>query len=182
MESGIQLCIAELLQQWVHTLTGVHITYIPGTESDSNPHSRAADRVNIDNSAFWVVNGRKAPKIAITLPGLRLGSPSSSARRRLLGLLYASRAAARRTLSKDTLQAQKRQKLTTASTPHTIDSRVLTSAIVLPGVGQSCEQGQHGERRRGDGGLLFVGRDGSCLLYTSPSPRDRTRSRMPSSA
>ena len=28
-----------------------------------------------------------------------------------------------------------------------------------------------------------IGRDwGSCLLYTSPSPRDRTRSRMPSSA
>jgi len=25
-------------------------------------------------------------------------------------------------------------------------------------------------------------RDMSCLLYTSPSPRDRTRSRMPSSA
>jgi len=24
--------------------------------------------------------------------------------------------------------------------------------------------------------------NGSCLLYTSPSPRDRTRSRMPSSA
>ena len=23
---------------------------------------------------------------------------------------------------------------------------------------------------------------GTCLLYTSPSPRDRTRSRMPSSA
>ena len=28
------------------------------------------------------------------------------------------------------------------------------------------------------GGALFR----SCLLYTSPSPRDRTRSRMPSSA
>ena len=28
------------------------------------------------------------------------------------------------------------------------------------------------------GGLL----PGTCLLYTSPSPRDRTRSRMPSSA
>ena len=27
-----------------------------------------------------------------------------------------------------------------------------------------------------------VGIDTSCLLYTSPSPRDRTRSRMPSSA
>ena len=26
------------------------------------------------------------------------------------------------------------------------------------------------------------GNDGGCLLYTSPSPRDRTRSRMPSSA
>ena len=27
------------------------------------------------------------------------------------------------------------------------------------------------------GGLFYI-----CLLYTSPSPRDRTRSRMPSSA
>ena len=30
--------------------------------------------------------------------------------------------------------------------------------------------------------LLFVGCAMICLLYTSPSPRDRTRSRMPSSA
>ena len=30
--------------------------------------------------------------------------------------------------------------------------------------------------------LLTVARATSCLLYTSPSPRDRTRSRMPSSA
>ena len=29
---------------------------------------------------------------------------------------------------------------------------------------------------------LLHGRNGPCLLYTSPSPRDRTRSRMPSSA
>ena len=28
----------------------------------------------------------------------------------------------------------------------------------------------------------YVDVDFSCLLYTSPSPRDRTRSRMPSSA
>ena len=27
-----------------------------------------------------------------------------------------------------------------------------------------------------------INRNNSCLLYTSPSPRDRTRSRMPSSA
>ena len=32
------------------------------------------------------------------------------------------------------------------------------------------------------GGSLLVFREGNCLLYTSPSPRDRTRSRMPSSA
>ena len=28
----------------------------------------------------------------------------------------------------------------------------------------------------------LLGLSGTCLLYTSPSPRDRTRSRMPSSA
>ena len=33
-----------------------------------------------------------------------------------------------------------------------------------------------------DMALLRHGGMGSCLLYTSPSPRDRTRSRMPSSA
>ena len=30
--------------------------------------------------------------------------------------------------------------------------------------------------------MRFVAVDKNCLLYTSPSPRDRTRSRMPSSA
>ena len=29
---------------------------------------------------------------------------------------------------------------------------------------------------------MYAGRLSGCLLYTSPSPRDRTRSRMPSSA
>ena len=32
----------------------------------------------------------------------------------------------------------------------------------------------------GDKRIVCLGED--CLLYTSPSPRDRTRSRMPSSA
>ena len=32
------------------------------------------------------------------------------------------------------------------------------------------------------GGKNWPGRDSSCLLYTSPSPRDRQKSRMPSSA
>ena len=31
-------------------------------------------------------------------------------------------------------------------------------------------------------GIIQPQRAGCCLLYTSPSPRDRTRSRMPSSA
>ena len=31
-------------------------------------------------------------------------------------------------------------------------------------------------------GLIGCGRRGTCLLYTSPSPRDATLSRMPSSA
>ena len=30
--------------------------------------------------------------------------------------------------------------------------------------------------------VLYGKYSGTCLLYTSPSPRDRTRSRMPSSA
>ena len=30
--------------------------------------------------------------------------------------------------------------------------------------------------------VAVIVNDMSCLLYTSPSPRDRTRSRMPSSA
>ena len=38
----------------------------------------------------------------------------------------------------------------------------------------------YGEEVKFGGGKVI--RDGICLLYTSPSPRDRTRSRMPSSA
>ena len=39
----------------------------------------------------------------------------------------------------------------------------------------------HGANRLGASALMQGLADG-CLLYTSPSPRDRTRSRMPSSA
>ena len=33
-----------------------------------------------------------------------------------------------------------------------------------------------------DDAVFCIKRNDGCLLYTSPSPRDRTRSRMPSSA
>ena len=38
----------------------------------------------------------------------------------------------------------------------------------------------HAGGRGKSGGVQLI--DNACLLYTSPSPRDRTRSRMPSSA
>src|SRR5664280_1869345 len=46
------------------------------------------------------------------------------------------------------------------------------------------ENFRFGHRAKGTGDLLreLGPRFGFCLLYTSPSPRDRTRSRMPSSA
>ena len=38
------------------------------------------------------------------------------------------------------------------------------------------------EAAEGGGEVLYDSLEGSCLLYTSPSPRDATLSRMPSSA
>ena len=38
------------------------------------------------------------------------------------------------------------------------------------------------ETKRLQVGMIGFDPAGGCLLYTSPSPRDRTRSRMPSSA
>ena len=46
--------------------------------------------------------------------------------------------------------------------------------------------GVRGVTMRGEGGIFCAGGDlkmfKTCLLYTSPSPRDRQKSRMPSSA
>ena len=36
--------------------------------------------------------------------------------------------------------------------------------------------------KEGDRFIIAAGGEGGCLLYTSPSPRDRQKSRMPSSA
>ena len=42
--------------------------------------------------------------------------------------------------------------------------------------------GVYNEEKKFDKALECIEILNSCLLYTSPSPRDRTRSRMPSSA
>ena len=55
----------------------------------------------------------------------------------------------------------------------------------LPGVGPKSAQRMvlHLLERNRDGGIMLADiMAKACLLYTSPSPRDRTRSRMPSSA
>ena len=54
--------------------------------------------------------------------------------------------------------------------------------VPLEGRGFGADPGNRHEegRVRDEGGGVAV--VGVCLLYTSPSPRDRTRSRMPSSA
>ena len=57
------------------------------------------------------------------------------------------------------------------SARHALDSEIhFASSLALLGFGENSLQ------------ILLTEQARSCLLYTSPSPRDRTRSRMPSSA
>ena len=49
-----------------------------------------------------------------------------------------------------------------------------------PDQGERPVRGYRGQTVTAD--LAIAVKDGGCLLYTSPSPRDRTRPRMPSSA
>ena len=52
------------------------------------------------------------------------------------------------------------------------------------GTGKTAGRGHKGQKSRTGGGVRagFEGGQMPCLLYTSPSPRDATLSRMPSSA
>ena len=48
--------------------------------------------------------------------------------------------------------------------------------------GVAVVTGEHGYLLNKDGAVVDVVGYRTCLLYTSPSPRDRQKSRMPSSA
>ena len=60
----------------------------------------------------------------------------------------------------------------------------LISHCVLPGLALALALGIHPSIGGVISGLVgaIIAESLTCLLYTSPSPRDRTRSRMPSSA
>ena len=75
---------------------------------------------------------------------------------------------------------------------HKIDRRLgvnLWGRQKSPVNARSYAPGQHGQRRKKptDFGIQLMAKQKlkgyyGCLLYTSPSPRDRQKSRMPSSA
>ena len=54
--------------------------------------------------------------------------------------------------------------------------------LLVPGTPNPAFHAQLSDVRRACPGQARRTSDNCCLLYTSPSPRDRTRSRMPSSA
>ena len=61
--------------------------------------------------------------------------------------------------------------------PKAVSTYIFKPKKKRPGVhSKNASRGQSGYKKK------YRGQGKSCLLYTSPSPRDRTRSRMPSSA
>ena len=56
--------------------------------------------------------------------------------------------------------------------------RLFSGPQAIAGTMQIPYTSEESRRKR----LAEAAQNGVCLLYTSPSPRDRTRSRMPSSA
>ena len=57
-----------------------------------------------------------------------------------------------------------------------------SNEVLVLGVDPGTAVTGYGIVARGEGGAVALVECGVCLLYTSPSPRDRQKSRMPSSA
>ena len=72
-----------------------------------------------------------------------------------------------------------------AATLTTVTAAPSFAQVPTVAAAQLADQAFFKKKYRIKGTWSIVERDGTsyvCLLYTSPSPRDRTRSRMPSSA
>ena len=65
---------------------------------------------------------------------------------------------------------------------HRLSTIRAVDRIVVFHKGRIVEVGSHDELLQKNGVYARLHKLQFCLLYTSPSPRDRTRSRMPSSA
>eukprot|EP00656_Telonema_subtile_P043847 TRINITY_DN50147_c0_g1_i2.p2 TRINITY_DN50147_c0_g1~~TRINITY_DN50147_c0_g1_i2.p2 ORF type:complete len:426 (-),score=40.92 TRINITY_DN50147_c0_g1_i2:46-1323(-) len=96
-----------------------------------------------------------------------------------------------RTLRESRLAKSKRIVMTRPKDTHLRDSLMLVATRIANLVFEEGQQerGLLVEVPRGNTNMVtylahapFCDHSGDCLLYTSPSPRDRTRSRMPSSA
>ena len=61
-------------------------------------------------------------------------------------------------------------------------ARLQAAHICIIGIGGVGSWAAEALARNAVGTITLIDLDNICLLYTSPSPRDRTRSRMPSSA
>ena len=62
------------------------------------------------------------------------------------------------------------------------ERRIQDAGTLLDGARRAMRASYQRELDAAETNLSFLASVGSCLLYTSLSPRDRTRSRMPSSA
>ena len=66
--------------------------------------------------------------------------------------------------------------------PAALMAQVDRSAAPAPGPAPEIILGDYSVETLENGLTLIVVENHNCLLYTSPSPRDRQKSRMPSSA
>ena len=76
------------------------------------------------------------------------------------------------------------QEMETADIANALSAQYDVSRVRIDGRVDALSTKNEGMRYRVNNfeALIIAGPDSTCLLYTSPSPRDRTRSRMPSSA